>query len=115
MFVEGVRLFVVVLCTAIGYWADRAAGGLGGVGGTLGCLFGYVTGGFFGRMIERALGAVERRVEPKSPAQFIAGTLGAIVGGAFALVLVVPVALLLSPHVTAAFAGLSVWIMGWLG
>jgi uncharacterized protein YacL len=115
MFVEGVRLFVVVLGTAIGYWADRAAGGAGGVGGTLGCLLGYVTGGLFGRMIERALGAVERRVETKSPAQFIAGTLGAIVGGAFALVLVLPLALLLSPHVAAAFAGLAVWIMGWLG
>jgi uncharacterized protein YacL len=115
MFVEGVRLFVVVLGTAIGFWADRTAGGAGGVGGTLGCLIGYVTGGFFGRMIERALGAVERRVETKSPAQFIAGTLGAIVGGAFALVLVLPLALLLSPQVSAAFAGLSVWIMGWLG
>jgi len=114
MFVEGVRLFVVVLGTAIGFWVDRAAGGLGGVGGTLGCLVGYVTGGFFGRMIERALGAVERRVETKSPAQFIAGTLGAIVGGAFALLLVLPIALI-SPHVAAAFAGLAVWIMGWLG
>jgi uncharacterized protein YacL len=114
MFVEGVRLFVVVLGTAIGYWADRAAGGLGGVGGTLGCLVGYVTGGLFGRMIERALGAVERRVESKSPAQFIAGTLGAIVGGACALVLVLPIALL-SPHIAAACAGLAVWIMGWLG
>src|SRR4029077_8735446 len=80
MFVEGVRLFVVVLGTAIGFWVDRAAGGNGGVGGRLGCLLGYVTGGFFGRLIERALGAVERRVDTKSPAQFIAGTLGAIVG-----------------------------------
>jgi len=115
MFVEGVRLFVVVLGTAIGFWADRAAGGAGGVGGTLGCLLGYVTGGFFGRLIERALGVVERRVDTKSPAQFIAGTLGAIVGGALALVLVLPFSLLLSPHIAALLAGLAVWILGWLG
>jgi uncharacterized protein YacL len=115
MFVEGVRLFVVVLGTAIGFWADRAAGGAGGMGGTLGCLVGYVTGGFFGRMIERALGAVEQRVESKSPAQFIAGTLGALVGGACGLVLVVPFALLLTPQLAAVIAGLVVWIMGWLG
>ena len=44
MFVEGVRLFVVVLATAVGFWADRALGGTGGVGGVLGCLAGYVTG-----------------------------------------------------------------------
>ncbi len=115
MFVEGVRLFVVVLGTAIGFWADRAAGGSGGLGGVLGCLLGYVTGGTFGRLIERALGAVERRVDTKSPAQFIAGTLGAIVGGALALVLVLPLVLLLSPRVAAPIAGLAVWVFGWLG
>ncbi len=116
MFVEGVRLFVVVLGTAIGFWLARDAGGqAGGLGGVLGCLLGYVAGGSFGRVIERALGAVERRVATKSPAQFIAGTLGAIVGGALALVLVLPIALLLSVRVAAPIAGLAVWIMGWLG
>jgi uncharacterized protein YacL len=115
MFVEGVRLFVVVLATAIGFWADRASGGSGGLGGVLGCLLGYVTGGTFGRLIERALGVVERRVATRSPAQFIAGTLGAIVGGALALLLTLPFALLLEPTVAAPMAGLSVWILGWLG
>jgi len=115
MFVEGVRLFVVVLATAVGFWADRAAGGTGGLGGVLGCLAGYVTGGFFGRLIERALGAVERRVETRSPAQFIAGTLGAIVGGALALVIMLPFSLLLPERVAVPLAGLGVWVMGWLG
>src|SRR5436190_3117566 len=115
MFVEGVRLFVVVLATAVGFWADRAAGGTGGLGGVLGCLAGYVTGGTFGRLIERALGAVEKRVETRSPAQFIAGTLGAIVGGGLALVIALPFSLLVSPSVAAPLAGLAVWVMGWLG
>jgi len=81
----------------------------------VGCLAGYVTGGTFGRLIERAVGVVERRVETRSPAQFIAGTLGAIVGGALALVIVLPFSLLLSPRVAAPLAGLAVWVMGWLG
>ena len=116
MFVEGVRLFVVVLGTAAGFWAARNLGAPGdGLGGMLGCLLGYVAGGLFGRLLERALGAVERRVETKSPAQFIAGTLGAIAGGALALVLVLPFAVLLSVRVAAPVAGLAVWIMGWLG
>src|ERR1043165_10284232 len=115
MFVEGVRLFVVVLATAVGFWVDRAAGGTGGLGGVVGCLAGYVTGGTFGRLIERAVGVVERRVETRSPAQFIAGTLGAIVGGALALVIVLPVSLLLSERGAAPLAGLAVGGMGWLG
>ena len=115
MFVEGVRLFVVVLGTAAGFWAARNTGVPGdGLGGMLGCLLGYVAGGFFGRLLS-GLGEVERRVETTSPVQFIAGTLGAIVGGALALVLVLPFAVLLSIRVAAPIAGLAVWIMGWLG
>src|SRR6476646_5732051 len=77
MFVEGVRLFVVVLGTAAGFWAARSLGApADGLGGVVGCLLGYVAGGFFGRLLNRAMGVVERRVETQSPAQFIAGTLG---------------------------------------
>jgi uncharacterized protein YacL len=116
MFVEGVRLLVVVLGTAAGFWAARSLGApADGLGGVLGCLLGYVAGGFFGRLLDRALGVVERRVETKSPAQFIAGTLGAIAGGALALVFVLPIALLLNVRVAVPIAGLAAWIMGWLG
>ena len=48
MFVEGVRLFMVVLGTAAGYWVSRSFGaggtGLEGLGGMIGCLAGYVSG-----------------------------------------------------------------------
>src|SRR4030081_1751640 len=45
MFVEGVRLFVVVLGTAAGFWAARTFGTeVQGIGGMLGCLLGYVSG-----------------------------------------------------------------------
>ncbi len=116
MFVEGVRLFVVVLATAVGFWTTRSLGvEAQGVGGMLGCLFGYVSGGLFGRFLDRALGAVERRVEAISPAELIAGTLGALAGGVLALVLVLPLALLIPVQAAIPAAGLAAWIMGWLG
>ena len=116
MFVEGVRLFVVVLGTAAGFWAARSLGAQAqGLAGTLGCLLGYVSGGLFGRFVDRALGVVERRVATTSPAQFIAGTIGAVAGGALALVLVLPMALLVPVRIAVPIAGLAAWCMGWLG
>jgi uncharacterized protein YacL len=116
MFVEGVRMFVVVLATATGFWAARNLGSEAeGLAGMLGCLFGYVSGGLLGRVLERALGAVEERVEPTSPARFLAGTLGAICGAGLALVLVLPLALLTPPRLAIFLAGLVAWITGWLG
>ena len=94
MFVEGVRLFVVVLGTAAGFWAARSLGTEAqGLGGMLGCLLGYVSGGILGRLLDKALGVVEKRVDRRSPARFVAGTLGAIAGSTLALVLVLPAAL----------------------
>jgi uncharacterized protein YacL len=116
MFVEGVRMFVVVLCTAAAFWASRSLGTTSqGLVGMLGCLFGYVSGGLFGRVLDRALGAVEKRVEPRSPARFLAGSLGAIAGAGLALVLVLPLALLLPAELAVSLAGLIAWIIGWLG
>jgi len=116
VFVEGVRLFVVVLGTAAGFWAAHSLGVEGeGLGGILGCLLGYVSGGFFGRFLDRALGEVERRVESTSPAQFIAGTLGAIAGAALALVIVLPIALLVPVRFAVPGGALVAWFTGWLG
>ena len=116
MFVEGVRMFVVVLCTAAAFWASRSLGTTSaGLVGMLGCLFGYVSGGLLGRGLDRALGAVEKRVAPRSPARFLAGSLGAVAGAGLALVLVLPLALLLPPQLAVSIAGLVAWIIGWLG
>jgi hypothetical protein len=113
MFVEGVRLFIVVLGTAAGFWAARDLGFASeGVAGMLGCLLGYVGGGVLGRLLDRALGAVERKAEALSPARVVAGSLGALCGAAIAMVLVLPVAILLpdSPEFITAF--LAIQLLG---
>jgi uncharacterized protein YacL len=114
MFVEGVRLFMVVLGTAAGYWVSRSFGaggtGLEGLGGMVGCLAGYVSGGLLGRLLERAMGVVERRVERIPPAQVVAGALGAIGGGMMALLLSVPIVLLVPGGLGIPIAGLLVWV-----
>jgi uncharacterized protein YacL len=116
VFVEGVRLFVVVLATAAGFVAGQHFGmQADGLGGILGCLLGYVSGGFFGRFLDRALGVVESKVETTSPAEFISGTLGAIAGGALALMLVLPLTLLIPVRFALPGAGLAAWFLGWLG
>lgn len=119
MFVEVVRLFVVVLGTAAGFWVARDLGDPGsrieGLGGVLGCLAGYVGGGILGRLLDRAVGAFERRTERIPAAEVVAGTLGAI-GGAFAgVVPAIPVALLLPRPIGLPLAGLIVWIGLWAG
>ena len=116
MFVEGVRLFVVVLGTAAGFWLSRDLPREGqGIAAMLGCLVGYVLGGVLGRLLERAMGAVERRAEEIPPARVVAGSVGAIAGAAVAAVFVLPVALLLPARAAVPIAGLMAWVSGWLG
>lgn len=114
MFVEGVRLFMVVLGTAAGYWVSRSFGaagtGLEGLGGMVGCLAGYVGGGVLGRLLERAMGVVERKVERIPPAQVVAGALGAIGGGMVALLISVPIVLVVPGGLGIPIAGLLVWV-----
>jgi uncharacterized protein YacL len=116
MFVEGVRLLVAVLGTATGFWVARRLGSdAQGIGGMLGCLFGYVTGGVLGRQLDRALGDVERRVAQRSPARVVAGTLGVLAGSTLALVLVVPVVLFLDGGLAVSFVALITWIFAYAG
>ena len=116
MFVEGVRLFVVVLATAAGFGLARDMNWEAeGLAAMLGCLVGYVGGGVLGRLLEKAMGAVERKVDALAPAQVVAGALGAIVGASIALVLLLPVALLFPPRIAVPIAGLVAWVAGFLG
>lgn len=111
-------MFMVVLGTAAGFWLARDLGaspGLEGVGGMLGCLFGYVSGGVLGRLVERALGAVERRVEAVPAAQVVAGALGAIGGAVAGAIAAVPVVVLAPLRIGLTVGGLVMWIAGWLG
>jgi uncharacterized protein YacL len=116
MFVEGVRLFVVVLGTAAGFWAARTFGTeVQGLVGMLGCLLGYVSGGMLGRVLDKAVGVVETRVDRRSPARVVAGTFGAIAGAAIALVIVLPIALLFPIPLVVSLVGLGSWIFGYVG
>jgi uncharacterized protein YacL len=81
----------------------------------IGCLAGYVGGGIFGRVIERALGVVERRIDELPAAHIVAGTVGAVVGATMGVLLVLPVALVLQSRALLLVAGLVAWITGWLG
>jgi uncharacterized protein YacL len=81
----------------------------------IGCLFGYVGGGMLGRVLDKAVGVVERRVDRRSPARMVAGTLGAIAGSTLALVLVLPVALLIPIPLAVSMVGLASWIFGYIG
>ena len=116
MFVEGVRLFVVVLGTAAGYaLAKDLSFEAVGVGAMIGCLAGYVAGGLLGRLLDRALGAVEKKVESVPPARVVAGAIGALTGAAVAAAFVLPIALLLPARIAIPVAGLVAWVAGWLG
>lgn len=118
MFVEVIRGFMVVLGTAAGFWAARdlgVASGLESIVGVLGCLFGYVAGGVLGRLLERAVGAVEHRVERLPPAAFVAGTLGALGGALAGATIAVPVAVVTPARVAIPLGGMLVWVTAWGG
>jgi len=119
MFVEVVRMFIVVLGTAGGFWVARdlggATSGIEGMGGMLGCLAGYVGGGVLGRMLDRAVGAFDRRTERIPPAQLVAATLGSLGGALAGVVPAIPVAVLLPPQIGLPLAGLAVWVGLWIG
>jgi uncharacterized protein YacL len=120
MFVEVVRLFMVVLGTTAGFWVARdvtgdAGSNLEGLGGVLGCLAGYVGGGVVGRLVERAMGAVEREAERIAPARLVAAALGAGLGGLVGALVAVPFVVLLPLRIGLVVGGLLVWVFGFAG
>ncbi len=118
MFVEIVRLLMVVLCTAAGYWIGRGASTAAatpGIAAMLGCLVGYVFGGLFGRLLERAVDVVERTVERLPAAQVLAGFVGGCVGGLAGATLGAPLLLVAPLQLALPAAGILVWTTGYLG
>lgn len=119
MFVEVVRLFTVVLLTAAGFMVGRDLGPTGsqlaGIGGILGCLVGYLGGGLLGRLLERAIGVVERRVDRLPLPQVLAGMVGGGIGALLGLTLAVPVVVYLPPELSIPASGIVVWLAMYLG
>jgi len=119
VFVEVTRLFTVVLLTAAGFLVGSDLGAadqtFAGIGGMLGCLIGYLGGGLLGRMLERAVGVVERRVERVPLPQVLAGMVGGGVGAALGLIFAVPAAVYLRPEISLPIGGLAIWLMMYLG
>lgn len=114
MFVEIVRLFIVLWSTAAGYALGHGSRAFGDsttvVASTLGASLGYVAGGVFGRILGRAMGVVEARVERAPAAQLLAGGVGALVVGGL-MTLVGAVAVLVMPDPWGwPVLGLLAWV-----
>lgn len=114
VFVEIVRLLIVLLFTASGYAiGNHYAAAL--LGTTFGAAIGYVCGGIFGRFMRTMLGVVEAETTRFSAGEMLAGSIGALVMGLLgALVGVTAIGLLPDPWGWPVF-GLIVWMSVHLG
>jgi len=121
VFVEVVRLLIAVLGTTAGFWIGRDLGSdpesftIAGLGAILGCLAGYVSGGIFGRLLMRGVGAVEVHVERLPAPGLLAGSIGATIGGLAGIAAALPALVLLAPRLSIPITGLAVWVGGYLG
>ncbi|MGH9281480.1 MAG: PIN/TRAM domain-containing protein [Acidimicrobiales bacterium] len=121
MFVEIVRLFIVLLATAAGFAVGSgregaAAAGNGAIAGAvLGACVGYVAGGVLGRLLDSAIGEAEKRVEGSPAHRLLAGGVGSIVLGGLAGLMVLPAAFVFPPQVGWSSVGLVVWVGAFLG
>lgn len=123
MFVEIARLFIVLLGSlaglSLGHQYDAAhhsAAGTGAVlGGVLGTLAGYVGGGVTGRLLERAFGVVEERIDRFPGPKVFAGAIGGAVGGLAGALVAVPLVGIFHSAPAYVGGGLLVWTMATLG
>jgi uncharacterized protein YacL len=118
VFVEIVRLFTVVLMTAVGYLVARDFGASDSVAGSLGmvgCLAGYLIGGFLGRLLDRGVSVAERKADRIPIPQLLCGILGAAVGGMVGLAVAVPIAIVLPIQFSLAVAGIILSTCMYLG
>jgi uncharacterized protein YacL len=114
VFVEIIRLLIVLLFTAGGYGV-AAQYEIPLVGATFGAAVGYVCGGILGRFLRKMLGVVEAESTRLSAGEILAGSIGALVMGLLgALVGVTAIGLLPDPWGWPVF-GLIVWMSVHLG
>ena len=83
VFVEIVRLLIVLVFTAGGY-GIAARAGAPMLGATFGAALGYVCGGILGRFLRSMLGVVEAKSTQLSAGEILAGSAGALVMGQLA-------------------------------
>ena len=119
MFVEVVRLFIVLLATAAGFAVgqDPSPAATNGaiVGAVLGACVGYVAGGVLGRLLDHGIGLAEGRIEHAPAHRLLAGGIGAIVLGGLAGLAMLPAAFVFPPQIGWSSVGLVVWIGASLG
>lgn len=119
MFVEIVRLFVVLIATAGGFAlgdsgvVDHGQGAV--VGATLGACIGYVAGGLLGRLLRHAVYTAERRIEQAPAARLFAGAVGGIVFGGLAAVVGIPAVAILPTQAGWPLLSLVVWVGAYQG
>jgi len=114
VFVEIIRLLIVLLFTAGGYEIATPYD-FPLIGVTFGAAIGYVCGGVLGRFFRKMLGVVEAETTHLSAGEILAGSIGALVMGLLgALVGVTAIGLLPDPWGWPVF-GLIVWMSVHLG
>ena len=118
MFVEIVRLFTVVLVTAVGFIVGRGFGAdedLAAISGMIGCLAGYLLGGLLGRLLNRAVGVAERKADRVPISQMLSGVLGGAVGGIIGLAVAVPVGIVVVPEIGLPIGGIVLSLFMYMG
>ena len=101
LFVETVRMLIVLACTAAGYGIGLHYGAPL-YATVLGSAIGYVGGGVLGRLLRSIVGEVEAQAAQMSAGEFLAGAFGALLFGALGALLGV------------AATGLIPGAVGWL-
>ena len=118
MFVEIVRLMIVVFLTAAGY---RLGGGVGEtdmaqlLGATVGAGIGYVLGGVVGRSLSRAMGRLDSRDLAYPAAELLSGAFFAVVFTLVGALMGIPMILALSRDWGIPLAALTTWVGGATG
>ena len=120
MFVEVVRLFIVLLATAAGFALGKdpttvEAGNGAILGATLGACVGYVAGGVLGRLLDHGIGMAEHRFQRTPAHRLLAGGVGAIVLGGLSGVVMLPAVQVFPPQLGWSAVGLVVWVGAFLG
>jgi uncharacterized protein YacL len=118
VFVEIVRLLIVVLATAIGY---RVSGSVdatpteANIGLLMGASVGYVVGGVVGRFMIRATGLLEHRMSSVSAPELLLGFFGAGLAGLMGAIPGLFFVYMLPAYWGWPVMGLCIWVSGYVG